>query len=759
MVKLFHASVTFCTNKIPFVALKDINLAFKDRGLFFITGKSGSGKSTLLSVIGGLLSLTNGEYEFEGVSIKNFSKKEKEEFLASKVSFVFQDFNLLADFSIDQNLFLAGAKENETIVSLLDLVGLGNKREVPISSLSGGERQRLAIARALSKKTKVLLLDEPTCNLDTKNAAKVFSLIKKISQEKLVIAVTHDRKSVKLYGDYEIHLADGKVEAIKKFKNEVSSNISIPFANHKPHFSLSMGTNYAFSLLKKKKGRVTLSFIILYLSLSLTILWSVFFLFDEKSALTSAFETYGITFAPLYKLGEKDASQKLILRYGNEMAEGLKERNIPSAPFVNVTFPSHEDTKCRLFAIRKPVFISNKKIEVPKDGHIVISSSLKEKIGDKREFDILFPKEIYRQEHLAVEGVFLYSPTDSSKKDKEIQNGIGELSSDNIAFISLSQFHKSIASAAAFGLVTADFLHRYSLSSSSLYSKTTSYSLYEDTTLLFGNKPSKENDVVISYSYASSLVYGEDEMKEMVGKMYSYENFQNILKSFFEERMVDPFSLYKEVRIVGISKENESIDVMVHPRFFEKIKEKFLSHAGNGFYAFGNNAKELANAIGGTSFRADLKLAEVIYSLFDIFTKQFFFASLTIFLALILLSSLFLGLFSISNVKEKEKEFAVLKSLGIRESEISRIFFLENSFVIFPCLLLSFFSSLLVVRLLNSVFATLLHLDKPLVFFTIGGDNVLILFIVVLAVTIFSSLLPIFKTRKMDIAHILKELG
>ena len=186
-------------------ALKGITFQTPNKGMVFVVGKSGSGKSTLLHLIGGLDQKTSGHieynFELEAETIRN---------PLDLISFVFQDHNLINDFSVFDNLNMFGCRDE--IVGVLNRVGLNESYLYrKINTLSGGDRQRIAIARGLLKESKILLLDEPTGNLDSFNAHNIYSLLKDIAKEKLVIIVTHQMEYAKQYGNQIIELDSGQV--------------------------------------------------------------------------------------------------------------------------------------------------------------------------------------------------------------------------------------------------------------------------------------------------------------------------------------------------------------------------------------------------------------------------------------------------------------------------------------------------------------------------------------------------------------------
>ena len=209
MIEVKRLSKTYCNGKTEEVhALKDVNYSFSDNGMYFIVGKSGSGKSTLLSTLGLLEKQTQGALLINGETIMYGSKRCRT-IRQNDIGYVFQDFNLLNDFSVIENVSIVSEKAGAE--RIIDSVGLSNKKNTPVKNLSGGEKQRLAIARMIAKESRILLLDEPTGNLDDENTTKVFDLLSAISKKRLVIVVTHDLESMRRYADKVIELRDGEI--------------------------------------------------------------------------------------------------------------------------------------------------------------------------------------------------------------------------------------------------------------------------------------------------------------------------------------------------------------------------------------------------------------------------------------------------------------------------------------------------------------------------------------------------------------------
>ena len=210
----------------PVNALDGVSIKFPEKGLVFILGKSGSGKSTLLNVLGGLDKIDSGDIIIKGKSSKDFSQSDFDSYRNTYLGFIFQEYNILNEFSVGENIKLAielqGKKATpEEINTILEEVDLKDYNKRKPNELSGGQKQRVAIARALVKNPEIILADEPTGALDSKTGIQVFETLKKLALEKLVIVVSHDREFAEYYGDRVIELKDGKVISdIEKHKEK-----------------------------------------------------------------------------------------------------------------------------------------------------------------------------------------------------------------------------------------------------------------------------------------------------------------------------------------------------------------------------------------------------------------------------------------------------------------------------------------------------------------------------------------------------------
>ncbi len=206
MIKLNNIVKKYIQGQVTITVLNKLKLVISNRETIGIIGPSGSGKSTLLNIIALLENPTLGDIEISGVDCNVLSDEEKVDFRKKNIGFIFQNNQLLEDFSVEENialpLIMDGCSYSKSISKAndyLELLGILERKKFKPGLLSGGEQQRVAIARALIKDPSILLADEPTGSLDDKNTEVVFSFINKLAREKKIITIfaTHNLNLIK----------------------------------------------------------------------------------------------------------------------------------------------------------------------------------------------------------------------------------------------------------------------------------------------------------------------------------------------------------------------------------------------------------------------------------------------------------------------------------------------------------------------------------------------------------------------------------
>ncbi|WKD49193.1 ABC transporter ATP-binding protein [Microbulbifer spongiae] len=224
IIKLEDIQKVFHTDEVETRALAGITFSI-DKGEFVsISGPSGCGKSTLLSILGLLDAPTAGNYILAGHNVSDISRNDRAYIRNKEIGFIFQSFNLISDLTTEENVQLPltyrsdinKATQKRLVKEALEKVEMSHRSKHFPSQLSGGQQQRVAVARAIAGSPSLLLADEPTGNLDSKNTQSVMSLLQRLHREGTTICmVTHDPRSAFL-AEREIHLFDGSVTSIRK---------------------------------------------------------------------------------------------------------------------------------------------------------------------------------------------------------------------------------------------------------------------------------------------------------------------------------------------------------------------------------------------------------------------------------------------------------------------------------------------------------------------------------------------------------------
>ena len=218
MIRTENLTRIFRTDEVETIALNGVNIEVKDGEFIAIMGPSGCGKSTLLNILGLLDSPTEGKYWLDDEEVGHLKERDRTAYRKGRIGFVFQSFNLIDELTVEENVDLQlkylGVKKEERKQRVLDIlrrVKLSHRAKHYPHQLSGGQQQRVAIARAVVGKPSIILADEPTGNLDSKNGMEVMQLLSELNEEgTTIVMVTHSKHDA-TYADRIVNLFDGQV--------------------------------------------------------------------------------------------------------------------------------------------------------------------------------------------------------------------------------------------------------------------------------------------------------------------------------------------------------------------------------------------------------------------------------------------------------------------------------------------------------------------------------------------------------------------
>lgn len=227
MIKVEKLCKSFRTEDVETIALNKVSFEVKDGEFLAIMGPSGCGKSTLLNILGLLDNPTSGKYWLDGQELGSLKEKERTIVRKGNIGFIFQSFNLIDELNVEENIELPltylgikASERKEKVQSIMKRMNISHRARHFPHQLSGGQQQRVAIARAVVFEPKLILADEPTGNLDSKNGAEVMKLLTELNQEgTTIVMVTHNSHDATI-AHRTIHLFDGRLQEENNSKQE-----------------------------------------------------------------------------------------------------------------------------------------------------------------------------------------------------------------------------------------------------------------------------------------------------------------------------------------------------------------------------------------------------------------------------------------------------------------------------------------------------------------------------------------------------------
>jgi putative ABC transport system permease protein len=675
MLELKNIRKSYGTGENEIQVLKGVDLLFRENEFVSILGPSGCGKTTLLNIIGGLDKYTSGDLLIEGRSTKTYRDSNWDSYRNTTIGFVFQNYNLISHLSILDNvemaLSLSGInahdKRQKAMVALekVGLKGHTNKRP---NQLSGGQMQRVAIARALVNDPKILLADEPTGALDSKTSDTIMKLIQEISEERLVVMVTHNSKIAEKYSNRIIRVLDGEVIGDSNPVNEIVKASPKGKVNVKTSMSLKAALKSSFNNLKTKKGRTlitTFAGSIGIIGIAIVLALSNGMKTQINDMQTDTFSDMPITIT------------EQVYDFSNIMTAQTNDQ------------PKYPDTD--ELHIQKDAYESEVHKNIISNDFMTYMGKLDEGTYTKMNYQYNTPiRTLYKSEQNVISSVYGLSKTDISNSDLEAKYDIlkGTLpTNDNEVFVIVDESNQiSSNTRQLLGLVGKE---SYTLND--VLGKTYKFipnNVYftQDGTVFIENTDTKEmydNEANEEVTVVGVLRVKQDVKGPLSEGVYYNENVYNKLyQNSLESDIITYQKQHKDTNVLTgfgfdedvtydmlmntLGGKEEPTSLTIYPKDIDgqkAIKQYIKDY---------NADKEVVNQILYSDFTEDMMsgINKVINTITIILSAL---AGVSL-----IVSSLMIGIITYVSVLERTKEIGIMRSLGARKKDISRIFNAET---------------------------------------------------------------------------------
>ncbi len=736
-------------------ALKGVSINFRKNEFVAILGQSGSGKTTLLNIIGGLDRYDNGDLLINNTSTKKYKDRNWDAYRNNCVGFIFQSYNLINHISILSNVEMALTLSNvskktrkKRALEALSEVGLKDHAHKKPNQLSGGQMQRVAIARALVNNPEIILADEPTGALDTKTSKQIMELIKKIAEKKLVIMVTHNPEIAEEYANRVIELKDGEIISdSNKYKEEKDDSKLVV---KKTKMSLTSALGLSFNNILTKKGRTLLTALASSIGIiGIALILSLSNGFDiqidnfEKNSLssmpimiqsnTTEFEENGMP-AGVTDLQDMEEYPSNDIIYSQvDVMETAHENNFTDE-FINI-LNNIDDEYITGITYNKGLGLNiiheyNEEYVYTTSNKVSMSSIPKINILEEN-FDVL-SGELPTNEN---EVVLVLDSTNSVSK--EVLNLLGLNHEEEINFEDVV--------GKEFKIVLNDDLYT---SASNYYFPKNNYSeIYNNEnniTIKVTGVVRNQKDImtfiqpgIVYFEALNDIIINENKTSEIVNAQEKADYNVMTGEKFTGEEGIAA----KEMMLSYLGGSDKPIMIQVYPKDFES-KEKILEIIEDY-----NDESSEENQI------VYVDLADMITSLSGNIMDAITIVLIAFSAISLIVSSIMIGIITYISVLERTKEIGVLRSLGARKKDITRVFNAETSIIgIFSGLLGIGIASLLLFPA-NAIIYNLTDLENVAV---LNPMHALMLITISFILTVLGGYIPAKMASKKDPVNALR---
>ena len=681
MLEINNIKKVYKTGNFTQRALDNISLKFRKNEFVTILGQSGSGKTTLLNILGGLDKYDSGDLIINGKSTKKFKDKDWDSYRNKSIGFIFQNYNLINHISILKNVEMSlklnnisRKKRREISLDALEKVGLIDHINKKPSELSGGQMQRVAIARSLVNNPDIILADEPTGALDSKTSIQIMNLIKEISKEKLVIMVTHNKELANSYSTRIIELKDGKILTDSnpiKDEEEIIANYKL----NKTKMSFKEALSLSFNNIMTKKGRTFLTAFASSIGIiGIALILSLSNGFDkqidkyEKGILS---EMPVIISNESVKMDEETMEQisgkkeekypefNYVIPKQNKENSVVKKNNI-TKEYINYIENIPKDYSYGLSYIRSTNINFIQKINgefTLIDNKLFTATSIPKSFNNKSFLDIYY--DILDGRIPTNKNEIVLVIDSNNNVDENIIESLGQNKNKNISF-------KDILNSSIKVIMNDD-----------LYKKSNGYfKINDDYEKLYNNALELKIVGILrmkkdypSYITSSSILYTDEFINYYININDKSKIVESQKKSNINLLTGMPFDKKDQTKdnvISYLGGESIPYAIMLYPKDFES-KDKLLSYLDN----YNKNKNDKDKIIYTDQAKMISNMSGKVMSAITIVLIAFSSISLIV-------SSIMIGIITYISVLERTKEIGILRALGARKKDITRVFNAET---------------------------------------------------------------------------------
>ena len=735
-------------------ALDKVSLKFRKNEFVSILGQSGSGKTTLLNILGGLDKYDSGDLIINGKSTKNFKDSDWDAYRNNSVGFIFQTYNLISHISILDNvemgMTLSGKSKKykrQKALELLEKVGLKEHANKKPNQLSGGQMQRVAIARALSNDPDIILADEPTGALDSKTSIQIMELIKEISKDKLVIMVTHNPELANKYSSRIIELKDGVI--LNDSNPYEESNEDNNYKLKKTAMNFKTALSLSFNNIRTKKGRTLLTAFASSIGIiGITLILSLSNGFDKQIDIFEAdtLSSFPIVISKTMMEVDVESLQKkkqdIVENEGKEAKdyivsydsnEDIKQHtNIFTDEYLNYLNKinyNYLDGITYTYIKGMNLLINNNGVVKPVNSANLNMQSLSKDINNdysflKNNYDILkgeLPKE---------KTDVLLSLNSQNKVDKKLLEAFNiDPSKEEISFDDLIGKELKL-------VMNDDYYKDYGM----VYSINKDFEAMANsentiTLKITGIVRSKTDNRVnqmmemTNANGVGGILYTNELMEEYIEKNMNSkivsaqkEKDYNILTGEKFEKEED-----KENALLYLGSYKTPMTIMIYPSNFDS-KDKVLNYLDEYNYSKKEKDKIIYNDISKTVISMSSSIMDAITYVLIAFSA----VSLVV-------SSIMIGIITYISVLERTREIGILRSLGARKKDITRVFNAETFLIGLTSGVLGIIIARLLIFPINIIIENLSNLPNVA---KLNPVHAIIMIIISILVTLIGGFIP-----------------